>query len=133
MRWSSVFEVWMLEEKISYKRTVDPSRYPSTAHDSFVRFSDGFCLKDEFHPKRLPSVDRLITGIRQGDPERIMAELGVKNASQWAAALDYRDRKRLEAKWLKDKERGREYAGEFYDDLAWLEGRTVGSYAGQAR
>lgn len=125
LRWSPVFECWMLEEKVSFKRTVDPNRYPKTAYDSFVRFSDGFTLRFEIAPRELPAVDRLITGLRQGSTTRIMDELGVKNASQWSALLDARDREKARIKWEKDKERGREYAGEFYDDLAWIEGRTI--------
>jgi len=125
VRWSFMNERWMIEEKVSFKRTVDPNRYPSKAFDSFIRFSQGYALRFELEPRELPSVDRLITGLRQGSAQRIMDELGVKNAAQWAALLDARDKAKRDAKWLKDKERGREYAGQFYDDLAWIEGRTI--------
>jgi hypothetical protein len=125
VRWSDHHEFWMLEERISYPRTVNPDRYPREALDSFRRFSDGYRLLDQWPPQRLPSVDRLVTGLRQGSVQRIMDELGVKNAEQWAAAMDARDARRNAEKWRKDKERGAEYAGEFYDRLAWAEGRTV--------
>lgn len=125
MRWSAMRETWQLEERIHYQRNVDPNRYPKQAVDSFIRFSDGFRLLSELPPRQLPAVDRLITGLRQGSVTRIMDELGVRTHEEWAALLDYRDKERAAAKWLKDKERGREYAGQFYDDLAWAEGRTV--------
>lgn len=125
VRWSDAREMWQLEEKIAYTRTVDPNRYPRAAVDSFRRFSDGYRLLEEWLPRRIPSVDRLITGLRRGNAVRIMDELGLANSDQWEAYLRYKEQKAAEARWAKDKERGREYAGEFYDSLAWLEGRTV--------
>jgi hypothetical protein len=125
VRWSDVRETWQLEEKIAYTRTVDPNRYPRAAVDSFRRFSDGYRLLEEWRPRRIPSVARLITGLRQGNAVRIMDELGLANSDQWEALLRYKEKQAAERRWQKDKERGREYAGEFYDSLAWLEGRTV--------
>lgn len=125
VRWSTAREAWQLEEKIAYERTVDPNRYPRAAVDSFRRFSDGYRLLEEWGPRGIPSVDRLITGLRQGNAVRIMDSLGLANTDQWHALLLHKERQAAALRWEKDKERGREYAGEYYDSLAWAEGRTV--------
>lgn len=126
MRWSGMFECWQLEKQINRRRTVDPSTYPAAAVDSFIRFRDGYDLVEEFHPQRLPSVDRLVEGLRFGSITRIMEELGFKHSGQLADYYDERDRARKEYAWRKAKERNKDFAAEeFYDRMAWMEGRRA--------
>jgi hypothetical protein len=96
VRWSDVRERWQLEEKISFRRVVNPDNYPRSAVDSFIRFRDGYVMVDEFEPHDLPTLDKLIMGLRRGSIENLMAETGAVNAGQLADAYDRRDAERAE-------------------------------------
>lgn len=126
MRWSDMQQCWQLERKITRPRTVDPSTYPAGALDSFIRFRDGYNLVYEFHPQRLPQIDKLIVGLRHDDIERIMDEYGFRHSGQVADHYDARDRARKEEEWRKVKATNADFAAEeLFDPMAWMEGRRV--------
>lgn len=125
VRWSSVYDVWMLEQRIWWARSVDPDTYPRAAEDSFIRFRDGYTLEMEFEPRRLPSVDVLAEFLRWGNLGRCMDAAGVKTLDQLDAYKRAKEAERRAAIHAVNKEKAREYAGDMFDQLAWMEGRTV--------
>lgn len=125
VRWSDARESWQLEKKIHRARTVNPDKYPSEAVDSFIRFRDGYELIEEYAPRELPVLDKLIAGLRRGSVTRLMAELGIHTAGQLADAYDARDRRRAEEQRARRNRMASEHAGELYDAIAWDEGRRV--------
>lgn len=125
VRWSNVYDVWMLEQRIWWKRDVDPAKYPAEAVDSFLRFRDGYTLEMEFEPRRLPAVDVLIEFLRWGNLGRCMDALGIKNVDQLHQYQLAKKAEREAQAHAINKEKARDYAGDFYDQLAWMEGRTV--------
>lgn len=125
MRWSDVYHVWMLEQRVWWKRDVDPNTYPAAAEDSFIRFRDGYSLELEFEPGKLPSVDLLCEFLTWGNMGRCMDAAGVKTLAQLEAYKRAKEAERAAHISEVNKEKARDYAADFYDQLAWIEGRTV--------
>lgn len=118
VRWSDVRERWQLEEKCSFRRTVNPDLYPRSAVDSFIRFRDGYVMVDEFEPHDLPVVDKLIMGLRRNSVENLMRETGAVTADQLADAYDRRDRERAEAQRKRRNENWIAQAGPIHDSFS---------------
>lgn len=125
VRWSNVYDVWMLEQRIWWQRDVNPDTYPRAAMDSFIRFHDGYTLEMEFEPEKLPSVDLLCEHLRWGNLARCMDAAGIKTVAQLETYKKAKEAERAAHIHQVNKEKARDYALDFYDQLAWMEGRTV--------